>query len=59
MNAIYSTSTFRYIFKSRNKSYTSPDKPSREWTCILYLNSNYHGGRTYIPDAEVFEPMMP
>ena len=36
---------------------TSPDKPSREWTCILYLNSNYHGGRTYIPDGEVFEPM--
>ena len=23
---------------------TSPDKPSREWTCILYLNDNYHGG---------------
>ena len=20
---------------------TSPDKPSREWTCILYLNDNY------------------
>ena len=36
---------------------TSPDKPSREWTCILYLNNNYHGGRTYIPDGEVFEPM--
>ena len=35
---------------------TSPDKPSREWTCILYLNDNYHGGRTYIPDGEVFEP---
>ena len=35
---------------------TSPDKPSREWTCILYLNDNYKGGRTYVPDGEVFEP---
>ena len=35
---------------------TTPDKPSREWTCILYLNDNYHGGRTYIPVGEVFEP---
>ena len=35
---------------------TSPDKPSREWTCILYLNDNYKGGRTYVPDGEVYEP---
>ena len=35
---------------------TSPDKPSREWTCILYLNDNYRGGRTYVPDGEVYEP---
>ena len=35
---------------------TSPDKPSREWTCILYLNDNYRGGRTYVPDGEIYEP---
>ena len=35
---------------------TSPDKPSREWTCILYLNDNFNGGRTYIPDGETYEP---
>ena len=35
---------------------TSPDKPSREWTCILYLNDNYKGGRTYVTAGEVFEP---
>ena len=35
---------------------TSPDKPSREWTCILYLNDNYKGGRTYVPDGEIYEP---
>ena len=35
---------------------THEDKPAREWTCILYLNDNYHGGRTYIPNGEVYEP---
>ena len=35
---------------------TSQDKPSREWTCILYLNDNYKGGRTYVADGEVYEP---
>ena len=35
---------------------TFEDKPAREWTCILYLNDNFNGGRTYIPDGEVFEP---
>ena len=36
---------------------TTPDKPSREWTCILYLNHNYSGGCTYIPDGQVYEPL--
>ena len=27
--------------------------PSREWTCILYLNDDLRGGETYIPDGEV------
>ena len=35
---------------------TVEDKPAREWTCILYLNDNYNGGRTYIPDGKVYEP---
>ena len=35
---------------------THEDKPAREWTCILYLNDNFKGGRTYIPDGEVYEP---
>lgn len=35
---------------------TSPDKPSREWTCILYLNDNYNGGRTWVPGGETYEP---
>lgn len=30
--------------------------PAREWTCILYLNDDFKGGRTYIPDGETFEP---
>ena len=38
------------------KHETSPDKPSREWTCILYLNDNYIGGRTFGADGEVYEP---
>ena len=25
---------------------------SREWTCILYLNDNYKGGRTYVADGK-------
>ena len=38
------------------------DKPSREWTCILYLNDDFRGGRTYIPEGDevhapqIFEP---
>lgn len=35
---------------------THEEKPAREWTCILYLNDNFKGGRTYIPDGEVYEP---
>ena len=35
---------------------THEDKPAREWTCILYLNDNFRGGRTYIPDGEIYEP---
>ena len=35
---------------------THEDHPAREWTCILYLNYNFRGGRTYIPDGEIFEP---
>lgn len=26
--------------------------PSREWTAIIYLNSNYEGGETYFPPSE-------
>ena len=40
------------------KHNTTPDKPSREWTCILYLNHNYQGGRTYVPDFKVYDPIM-
>ena len=35
---------------------TTEENPARGWTCILYLNDNYHGGRTYIPGGEVYEP---
>jgi len=30
--------------------------PPRQWTCILYLNDNFRGGRTYVPEHEVYEP---
>ncbi len=35
---------------------TTSEHVSREWTCILYLNDNYRGGRTYVPDTQVYEP---
>lgn len=34
----------------------SKSGPAREWTCILYLNDDFKGGRTYVPDEEVYEP---
>lgn len=30
--------------------------PARQWTCILYLNDDFKGGRTYIPEHETYEP---
>jgi len=52
------------------KHQTISATPAREWTCILYLNDDFRGGRTYIPQGkelnfdgverqyqyEVFEP---
>jgi len=35
---------------------TESDYPARQWTCILYLNDNFRGGRTYIPEHETYEP---
>ncbi len=32
------------------------EKPAREWTCILYLNDNFKGGETYIPQGETYKP---
>ena len=34
------------------------DKPSREWTLILYLNENFKGGETYFPEQNnhIHEP---
>lgn len=37
---------------------TMEQSPAREWTCILYLNDNYRGGRTYVPNEQVFDPMQ-
>lgn len=31
---------------------TTIDRPAREWTCILYLNDDFRGGRTYIPEGQ-------
>lgn len=30
------------------------EKPSREWTCILYLNDQYTGGETYFPPSDYY-----
>ena len=30
------------------------EKPSREWTCIVYLNDNYTGGETYFPPSDYY-----
>jgi len=30
------------------------ENPSREWTCILYLNDDYTGGETYFPPCEQY-----
>lgn len=30
------------------------ENPSREWTCILYLNDDYSGGETYFPPCEQY-----
>jgi len=36
---------------------TETNYPARQWTTILYLNDNYRGGRTYVPDDQVYEPV--
>jgi hypothetical protein len=33
------------------------DERQREWTCILYLNDNFQGGQTYVPNGECYEPI--
>lgn len=38
--------------KHGNKS----EKPAREWTCILYLNDDFRGGETYVPNGETYKP---
>lgn len=30
------------------------EQPSREWTCILYLNDQYTGGETYFPPSDYY-----
>lgn len=35
---------------------TESEYPARQWTCILYLNDDFRGGRTYIPEHETYEP---
>ena len=30
------------------------EKPSREWTCIVYLNDDFSGGETYFPPSEYY-----
>lgn len=36
----------------------NPDKPKREWTLILNLNTNFGDGRTYFPDDDyVHDPV--
>ena len=37
---------------------TEETHPAREWTCILYLNDDFNGGRTYVPEGETYEPEM-
>jgi len=29
-------------------------KPSREWTCIVYLNEDFSGGETYFPPSDYY-----
>lgn len=35
---------------------TQSKTPAREWTCILYLNDDFTGGETYVPDGETYKP---
>ena len=35
---------------------TQSEKPAREWTCILYLNDDFKGGETYVPQGETYKP---
>lgn len=35
---------------------TESDYPARQWTCILYLNEDFRGGRTYVPEHDAYEP---
>ena len=30
------------------------EKPSREWTCIVYLNEDFSGGETYFPPSDYY-----
>jgi len=45
-----------YSTQSEHLPNFDPNEKQREWTCILYLNDNFSGGETYVPNGETFVP---
>ena len=52
-----SRTTLRHIFESRTIREYRNKLSCKTMDTILYLNDNYRGGRTYVPDDQVYEPV--